>query len=586
MEFKSLIIKKFRNFEDINVNLTNQNVVFGMNDVGKTNFLSAIRFLLDREVRKNGFKETDYFQRNVSEKIEITLEVSLADYVDSEDTKFIVSKVGGARNTDNLESFYFKVEGEYDTAEEIGEPKIYWGNEKDNLLLVTSNGMFTDLDKIFQIVYVDPTINLDQVFKKNRKNIFDESKLNDDDKKISNEIKQLSNEVNNKIGTMEMIKEFQTTLTGEYHDLRKEKVTIELKSEMAIKGYFDDLIPYIKKENDDKLYPTSGDGRKKILAYSMLNHLVKKQKSHKLTIYLIEEPENSLHRSMQLALSYQLFNKDIYKYFFLSTHSAELLYEMDNAALIRLYSKDKTDCSSTIYELGETYKNLKKELNRTLAHALFTEKVLLVEGPSEKVLFEKILNSINPFYELEGGFLIEVAGIKFKPYVAILTSLGIKCFVKTDNDLKSQRGNAEKFDLIGFNRCLELTNRKKLHSILIDLSAAKLSSGGYSIKTKEKIINETKLRVYRYFKFIIEDLESKNIYLSKIDLENDLYEAIPEKMTDLFGPKDPIKEIQKAKLLNMIKLVEELSNEDCKSIYNHNLFCSLKEFAIYESGDN
>lgn len=582
MHFTNLTIKNFRNFEDISVKLSNKNVIFGMNDVGKTNFLYALRFLFDREIRKNGFRETDYYQRNTFKKIEITLEVSLEDYDTSNDTKFIISKTVGARNSKNLNSFFFKVEGEYDNSEEIGEPKIFWGNDENNLFPVTFNGVFSELDKIFQIVYIDPTINLDQVFKKNRKSIFDESKLNDDDKKISKKIKERSNEINNEIGTMQMIKEFQTILTNEYHELRKEKVLIELKSEMAIKGYFEDLIPYIKKENDDKLYPTSGDGRRKILAYSMLNHLVKKQKSHKVPIYLIEEPENSLHRSMQLALSFQLFNRDIYGYFFLSTHSAELLYEMDNAALIRLYSKDRTDCNSTVYKVEKSYKNLKKELNRTLAHAIFAERVLLIEGPSEKVLFEKVLNTVNPFYELEGGYLLEVDGIKFKPYVKILTSLGIKCFVKTDNDLKSQKGNSQIFDLIGFNRCLEIIGDNKLKAVYLDLSSAKLENGKYSREEREKLIIKEKLRLYSENETIIKKLKTYKIYVSKIDLENDLYESIPQKMEEIFGIKNPIKEIQKAKLLNMIKLVEELDVENCRKIYNHELFSSLKEFASYE----
>ena len=39
MKLKTLSIKNFRNFEDISITLSNKNVVFGMNDVGKTNFL-------------------------------------------------------------------------------------------------------------------------------------------------------------------------------------------------------------------------------------------------------------------------------------------------------------------------------------------------------------------------------------------------------------------------------------------------------------------------------------------------------------------------------------------------------------------
>lgn len=585
MEFKGLSIKNFRNFEDISVDLTNQNVIFGMNDVGKTNFLCAIRFLLDRETRKNGFKESDFFQRNIENEIEIILEVSLEDYNSSNDTKFIVSKIGGARTTDNLDTFYFKVKSKFDTAEEIGEPLLFWGNDLTSLSLLPANGTFTDLDKIFKVVYLDPAINLEQVFKKNRRSIFDQSKLSDGDIEISNEIKQISNKLNEKIGEMTVIKEFQKILTDEYHSLKKEDIEIELKSEMAIKGYFDDLTPYIKKDNDNNLYPTSGDGRRKILAYSMMNHLIKNQESNKVVVYLIEEPENSLHRSMQIALSYQLFNMDVYKYFFLSTHSSELLYEMDRAALIRIYSRDKTDCASIIYNLDQTYKNLKKELNRTLANALFADKVLLVEGPSEKVLFERILYLINPLYELQGGYLMEVNGIKFKPYVEVLSALDIKWFIKTDNDLKSKRNKKNHFDLIGLNRCIEIIDSEKMDYIVIDFEPARIANGNYNASHKEEIIKNEKLKLYEEKLSLIEEFNTNNIYLSKIDLENDLNEAIKEKMEEVFGD-NPIKKLQSAKLINMIKLAEQLEEEDCRVIYEHELFKVLKEFSNYEFGDS
>ena len=42
MKFDMVTIKNFRNFENISVALTNKNVLFGMNDVGKTNFLYAL----------------------------------------------------------------------------------------------------------------------------------------------------------------------------------------------------------------------------------------------------------------------------------------------------------------------------------------------------------------------------------------------------------------------------------------------------------------------------------------------------------------------------------------------------------------
>ncbi|NRF93775.1 AAA family ATPase [Paenibacillus frigoriresistens] len=42
MILKHLTIENFRNFENISMDLTNRNIVFGLNDIGKSNFLSAI----------------------------------------------------------------------------------------------------------------------------------------------------------------------------------------------------------------------------------------------------------------------------------------------------------------------------------------------------------------------------------------------------------------------------------------------------------------------------------------------------------------------------------------------------------------
>lgn len=40
-------IKNFRNFKDIDVNLSHKQVIIGENNVGKTNFLKAIQIILD-----------------------------------------------------------------------------------------------------------------------------------------------------------------------------------------------------------------------------------------------------------------------------------------------------------------------------------------------------------------------------------------------------------------------------------------------------------------------------------------------------------------------------------------------------------
>lgn len=574
MKLKTLSIKNFRNFEDISITLSNKNVVFGMNDVGKTNFLYALRFLFERKIRNKGFLESDFFQKDTTRVIEICLEIDISDHETDFDSQNIISKIGKERDSGNLNSVFIKVIASFDENEFFGIPKLVWGNQEEELQKIPGEGTFCDLDRLFHVVYVDPLIDLDKIFSLNKRKIFSKQKTQSDGELLE-DINVLAEQINSKISTMESVTKFQEVLTNEYHNLKNEDISVVLRSEMVINGVFNDLQPYITKNTDvtKKLYPTSGDGRKKILAYSLLNHITEEFNTNKtIPIFLIEEPENSLHRSMQIALSKQLFNQEIYRYFVMSTHSSEMLYEMDKATLIRLCNEDRTIAKSFLYKVGEEFSKIKRELNESLTTALFADRVLLIEGPSEKVLFEKILQEIQPNYELEGGYILQVDGIKFKPYYKTLINLGINCIVKTDNDLKETTKNSSKqFEYIGYNRCVGLLDgnewKKWEGYIAID----------YSYSDREDKIKAWKKSNFNQIQKI-QQLRNKNIYLSKVDLENDLNEAIPETLELWRNTNhDAVPYLQKQKLMRMIKLCDFLKEEDCQQIYNHSLFECLKK---------
>lgn len=574
MKFKSLEIKNFRNFECIKINLDNKNVIFGMNDIGKTNFLYAIRFLLDKDIRRNRFVQTDYHKNNVKNDISITLELDISDFDKSEDTKNLVSQAGDVRSSKNHEKFYIRVIGEYDNKEAFGEPKLFWGDDIDNLKDIANNGYSFKIDNIFQVVYINPLIDLDKIFIKNKRILMDESNSSEYDKNILEEIDGLTKEMNNKISSMSMIDSLQKNITKEYLGLRNEDIEIEMKSEMAIKGVFSDIVPYIKKKGDDKYYPTSGDGRRKLLAYSILNLLNSKIYEDKIIVYLIEEPENSLHRSMQIALSKQLFSEDGYKYCFMSTHSSDILYELDNSNLIRIYSNEKIECKSHIYNIPTKFKTNKKKLNRHFCNALFSERVLLVEGPSEYVLFEKVMNEINSNYELDGGYILQVNGTYFKTYFDAFKDLNIKIIVKTDNDLRAStvKDSKSEYELLGINRCLCLIGEEKKQNIKI---VFKKTGPVYK---KEKL-KEEKRKCFKDNKILIDKFDKNSIFLSEIDLENDLAQVIGDKIHSILGGKKEkiVDTLQSSKLYKMVELVDELNKDDCEKIYESSYFKCLKE---------
>lgn len=580
MILKKLDINNFRNFNSISIELDNKNVVFGMNDVGKTNFLYALRFLLDKDIRKNGFMPTDYHRHNTKEKIQITLTVDLSDFYESEDTKKFVSETrdGGVRTSDRGDIFYIRVEGEYNEEEVFGEPIMKWGDNLEDLKDMPFRGTSYSIDNIFKLVYINPLVDLQKVFEKNRRYIFDENSSDKEDKKLIDKINNLTKEVNDQIGNMSIINNFQKDITDEYKKLNNEEVSIEIKSEMAINGFFSDLMPYIKRENDDNYYPTSGDGRRKILSYSLFNYINKKKYDNKIVIYLLEEPENNLHRSMQISLSKQLFDDDTYKYLFVSTHSSQILYEMDKAMLIRIHSKEKIECNSYLYKIEPNYKTDKKKLNREFSNALFYENVLLIEGPSERILFEKILDEVNPDYEQQGGYILQVSGTYFKTYIRALKGLDIKVIVKTDNDLRGKKGNIQEYELLGINRCCDLINIDKIENIIMPFnSETKKEDKLTKLKSKKK-------ELYKEHESLINKFKQNNIYLSEIDLENDLFSIIGPKMSEYLQKEEHkvVSYLQDRKLFNMVELIEHLTFDDCEAVYEDEKFKCLKEMVRFD----
>lgn len=579
MRFKKLSLKNFRNFSDIEITLDNKKVIFGMNDMGKTNFLYSIRFLLDKDIRKNGFIRSDYHKNNTENKIEILLELDISDFDESDDTKKIVSEARGVRKSLNSDFFFIKLESEYNEEEMIGEPLLFWGDDIENLVSMSSNGISFAIDRIFKIIYINPLIDLDSLFIKNKRLLLDERTSSENDKEIIGKIIKLTDKVNENIGKMKLVRSLQSEITDEYTLLRNEDVQIQMKSEMAIRGFFSDIVPYIKKDKEDNYYPTSGDGRRKMLSYSIFNLLNKRLYSDRyIVIYLIEEPENSLHRAMQLSLSHQFFSNESYKYCFISTHSSDILYEMDNAMLLRIYSTERVICSSFMYKLPDSFKRDKKKLNREFCNALFSERVLLIEGPSEKVLFEKVMNEVNSDFELDGGYILQVNGTYFSTYFEALNGLNIITIVKTDNDLKAKKGHTNKYELLGINRCNKLIKNEILSDINIDIDIKhKTKTEGNRIK-KERL-KEEKIRLYRENKMLIKQFSDKNIFLSEIDLENDLVKVIGERIAEVLEIEleYAVSYLQNSKLYNMVELVEELSTDDCKKIYESELFKCLKE---------
>lgn len=575
MKFKRLKIVNFRNFEDIEIELSNKNIVFGMNDSGKTNMLYALRFLFDRSIRNQGLVESDYYKNDTSVPIEIIVEIDLENPEESEDSQFLISSAKEARNSEEFRNVFFvKLEAEFDDVEFIGIPQLSWGSELNNLVSVKNIGNYkTVLDDVFEVNYIPSSVHLESTYKKNRKYLFDNQDKTDDDLRLECNIESNIKDLNTSISQLTNIINIEEDLTREYKKFRREDIDIKIESEISISGYHNNLVPYIKLDKEDQNnYPTSGDGRKKILSFALENLVYNKFDRKRIRINLIEEPENHLHRTLQLSLSKQLFNDDIYKYFFMTTHSPNLLIQMDNTQLIRIWTDRKSFSESYLYKVEDDFNSLKLKLNKDISEAVFSDVVLLVEGPSEKILFESILQAAYPNFEIEGKYILSVDGIGFKKYVEILKSLNIKYFIKTDNDIRirtDKDSGKKSIEYLGINRALaycENVDENKLENIeTVNLDDN--SKNRYKIK-KDIFVDK---------KPLVSQMKESNVYLSEVDLENDFYELLPQQLKDKFEDKENfVKKLQKKKKYNMVDLINEINHEQFVEIFDNSTL--LKNF--------
>ena len=302
MKFESVSIKNFRNFENVEISLDNKNIFFGLNDVGKTNFLYALRYLFDKDIRKLNLLDSDFYDKRTDNPIEIVVTIDISDTHNDDSQKLRAELKGALRS--NQDKVYIKLNAEYDNNELLAIPILSWGGDLHHLQEMKQRGYLYGIDYVFNVIYIDSYVDLYSLFKKNVTKLI---KSKDDDKEVIQKIQQSVDELNQNIALLSGIKEFESKLTPEYRKFRDENLSITIKSEIAVKGLYSNIIPYIKQDGNDNLYPTAGEGRKKLLAYSVFDILAEETAEKKINVFLIEEPENHLHKSMQILLSQILF---------------------------------------------------------------------------------------------------------------------------------------------------------------------------------------------------------------------------------------------------------------------------------------
>lgn len=279
------------------------------------------------------------------------------------------------------------------------------------------------------------------------------------------------------------LKETSTVLNEKYENILKELLE-KLKlfgvephltiPEIVLQAGFDpenilkNNIKYFYKQND-VILPENFNG----LGYSNLIYLVLKvvsfiekfkkaaplNKSETLTI-LIEEPEAHLHPQMQQVFISQIKRtiketkekEGVFVQIIISTHSSHIVTEAGidverSFERIRYFAKQfikgENRYKIEIKDFNEfkhkesdkeTFRFLKQYMSLHRCDIFFADKVILVEGPTERILLPLMINKVAESLNNEYVSIIEVGGAYTVKFKELLKFVNTKSIVITDID--------------------------------------------------------------------------------------------------------------------------------------------------------
>lgn len=561
---------KVKNYRGLNIDIDTVekvSILIGQNDSGKTNICSAILKVLDYNKRRIPLVAADSTNSN-KDNIEIEIKLTADDltneqsaiignyiHIDNEGKKYMIAKLTSTYNEDTLE---------YEDTLIYGDPTIDFEEVRINTQ--------TQLDKVLSIVYINPVYDIEN----SKKDFF--------------KFKETDNKENGIYFSENILKEINNL----NETIQDEKIVAQIQRELNEKGEFKELledlnfrvIPNIKEENiykslnvatydaNDNEFNNIGDGKSKIFSMILKSKIYKNDKQK---IYIIEEPENHLYVLLQKIYISALLQMNPSQ-LIITTHSPYTI-DFEKVNQIIKISCNRLTGDRIINRFdninNEDFKKFGYLINVEVAEMLYYDNVLLIEGDSEKYFYSLLMTKDNSFLEKinKNRFgIYAVNGIAFKTIKKLLEKLGIKVYIKTDNDIfKVPR--IDEYRYAGLERCIEYISSEAQEELKKLLGIEKLE---FRFKDRETKIQSVEDKMDDICKL----LRKNNILFSKHNdgFEQDLIDYLN------MNPKNNISDeaisfLKQAKLKNLHTFINEYNVDIkiCSSNMKSLLVCFLYE---------
>lgn len=440
MLIERVVIKGFRNFKELKVLFSEKNLLIGQNDIGKTNFIYALRLLLDKSIPESEIKiyESDFFAYEDTKFIEVTINFKEV----SEDC--VTSRIG---NYIKDGCFLLKLESKRDGSSI--DTKIYIGKDGDSLTSLDTRTYI----KAFNMNYVSSTRDLKKIVRIQKRILLNDNIENRDgssvkqDEKTQKDIIDKNRDLNAAISKLTYVRNSTSILTREMSKLVSDEGSVSYKFSVLNRNELDvlsrlDLVSFHGK-NDMEV---GGLGRANQIYFSLWkNKSVTAEGNVKtsVTFFFVEEPEAHLHPHSQRNLSEYLL-KELDSQLLITSHSPHILAEFDPRNIIRFYNEKretKAAQNGVSRKIDNKIKALAHRLNVIPAESFYSKVVLLVEGKSEELFYKAACRNLNINLDKLNISILSVEGVGFKAYYEALSILMITSVIRTDNDITKKKNS-------------------------------------------------------------------------------------------------------------------------------------------------